>query len=133
MINPNYIKQIALMQTKINGKQPTSNSLKVSDVIAESAEKHLHVTNYRFLSILRTMVDDESNSDIIRWNNKDEDHGFTVLDTTRLEETLKKYFLRPNTNSFVRQLNLYGFHKKGKQLGTSTQFFNANFVKDDIE
>lgn len=51
-----------------------------------------HTPNYRFLSILRCMVDTESNAEIIRWNEPGDDHGFTIVNISRLEELLEKYF-----------------------------------------
>ena len=85
-----------------------------------------------FLLTLYQMVDDESTNDIIRWNDPTEENGFKITDTSKLVSLLDTYYKKPNYNSFVRQLNLYCFYKKGKQSGISTNFFNQHFVRGDV-
>ncbi|KAG8901482.1 stress-responsive transcription factor hsf1 [Tulasnella sp. 403] len=63
-----------------------------------------------FLNKLYSMVNDPETDDLIRWS--DEGDSFFVPNHERFgRELLPKYFKHSNFPSFVRQLNMYGFHK----------------------
>ncbi|OAX35151.1 hypothetical protein K503DRAFT_697431 [Rhizopogon vinicolor AM-OR11-026] len=63
-----------------------------------------------FLQKLYEMVNDPSDHDLIRWS--DAGDSFFVLDQERFaSEVLGRWFKHKNFSSFVRQLNMYGFHK----------------------
>ncbi|EAU80641.1 transcription factor Hsf1 [Coprinopsis cinerea okayama7 len=63
-----------------------------------------------FLQKLYEMVNDPKNSDLIRWS--DTGDSFFVLDHERFaHDVLGRWFKHRNFSSFVRQLNMYGFHK----------------------
>ncbi|TFK46680.1 hypothetical protein OE88DRAFT_1638057 [Heliocybe sulcata] len=63
-----------------------------------------------FLQKLYEMVNDHSNNDLIRWSETGD--SFFVLDHDRFaKEVLGRWFKHQNFSSFVRQLNMYGFHK----------------------
>ncbi|EPQ57815.1 hypothetical protein GLOTRDRAFT_35481 [Gloeophyllum trabeum ATCC 11539] len=63
-----------------------------------------------FLQKLYEMVNDPTNNDLIRW--ADAGDSFFVLDHERFaREVLGRWFKHQNFSSFVRQLNMYGFHK----------------------
>ncbi|KAL1741657.1 HSF-type DNA-binding-domain-containing protein [Schizophyllum fasciatum] len=56
------------------------------------------------------MVNDPKNQALIRWS--DAGDSFFVLDHERFaREVLGRWFKHQNFSSFVRQLNMYGFHK----------------------
>ncbi|RXW24193.1 hypothetical protein EST38_g1636 [Candolleomyces aberdarensis] len=88
-----------------------------------------------FLQKLYEMVNDPKNSDLIRWS--DAGDSFFVLDHERFaHDVLGRWFKHRNFSSFVRQLNMYGFHKiPHLQQGvlksdTETEYWNfahANF------
>lgn len=63
-----------------------------------------------FILKLWTMVNDPSNEDYIQWTPDGE--SFKVLSKENFEKVvLPKYFKHSNYSSFVRQLNMYGWHK----------------------
>ncbi|TRM61251.1 hypothetical protein BD626DRAFT_501923 [Schizophyllum amplum] len=63
-----------------------------------------------FLQKLHEMVNDPKNEALIRWS--DTGDSFFVLDHERFaREVLGRWFKHQNFSSFVRQLNMYGFHK----------------------
>ncbi|KAI7873296.1 HSF-type DNA-binding-domain-containing protein [Mucor mucedo] len=56
------------------------------------------------------MVDDETTQDLITWTGSGDQ--FTVFNNTEFSRTvLPRYFKHCNWSSFVRQLNMYDFHK----------------------
>ncbi|KAF4614530.1 hypothetical protein D9613_002455 [Agrocybe pediades] len=82
------------------------------------------------------MVNDPNNAELIRWSEAGD--SFFVLDHERFaHEVLGRWFKHRNFSSFVRQLNMYGFHKiphlqQGvlKSDSQETEFWNfahANF------
>ncbi|KAG9308399.1 hypothetical protein JVU11DRAFT_11887 [Chiua virens] len=62
------------------------------------------------LIFIKRMVNDPADQDLIRWS--DTGDSFFVLDQERFaSEVLGRWFKHKNFSSFVRQLNMYGFHK----------------------
>ena len=63
-----------------------------------------------FLSKLYDILNDINYNEIISWNK--EGTGIIIKNTIALcQSVLPKYYNHHNYSSFVRQLNLYGFHK----------------------
>ncbi|XP_059354345.1 heat shock factor protein 2-like [Carassius carassius] len=63
-----------------------------------------------FLTKLWTLVEDSDTNEFICWSQ--EGNSFLVLDEQRFaKEILPKFFKHNNMASFIRQLNMYGFHK----------------------
>ncbi|KIM58565.1 hypothetical protein SCLCIDRAFT_1218516 [Scleroderma citrinum Foug A] len=89
-----------------------------------------------FLQKLYEMVNDPAD-DLIKWS--DTGDSFFVLDQERFaNEVLGRWFKHKNFSSFVRQLNMYGFHKiPHLQQGvlrseSETEFWNfehPNFIR----
>ncbi|KAF9792162.1 hypothetical protein BJ322DRAFT_18106 [Thelephora terrestris] len=92
-----------------------------------------------FLQKLYQILNDEENSNVISWTA--EGDSFTVLDHERFaREVIAKWFKHNKWTSFVRQLNMYGFHKvqhlqqgvlKGDSEIETHQFEHPNFRRDN--
>ncbi|KAF9435694.1 stress-responsive transcription factor hsf1 [Entomortierella beljakovae] len=91
-----------------------------------------------FLTKLYNMVNDEASNSLIKWS--DDGQSFIVLRHVDFaKEVLPKFFKHNNFSSFVRQLNMYGFHKvphlqQGVLLPDSDseqwEFSNPHFQKN---
>jgi len=85
-----------------------ANELK-SGLQKADAQKKKHIPP--FVLKLWSFLNEDRNSDLIRWT--EEGTAFTVLDEDEFARTLiPELFKHNNYASFVRQLNMYGFHKK---------------------
>lgn len=94
-----------------------------------------------FLSKLYDILNSENSaySKIIRWNK--EGDGIIISDANKLSKIiLPKYYKHQNYSSFVRQLNMYGFHKTKdfsedniKEEEYKSQKFNKKCTKDEIK
>jgi heat shock transcription factor len=74
---------------------------------------------------LRSFLDNNKNENLIRWS--DDGNSFIVLDEDEFARTLiPELFKHNNYASFVRQLNMYGFHKK---VGLSDNSMKASETK----
>ncbi|OJD12256.1 hypothetical protein AJ78_07114 [Emergomyces pasteurianus Ep9510] len=79
-----------------------------------------------FVQKLRSFLDESKNTDLIRWS--DDGNSFIVLDEDEFAKTLiPELFKHNNYASFVRQLNMYGFHKK---VGLSDNSMRASERKN---
>ncbi|GAA6016103.1 hypothetical protein JCM11491_000669 [Sporobolomyces phaffii] len=92
-----------------------------------------------FLNKLFTMVSDPTTDDLIRWS--DDGDSFLVPSADKFgKELLPRFFKHSNFGSFVRQLNMYGFHKvphltqgvlksDGGESPELLEFTNPNFAR----
>ncbi|KAJ1724179.1 Heat shock transcription factor [Coemansia erecta] len=71
---------------------------------------HRNITVTPFLNKLYSMVDDSASDDLIGWS--DDGNSFIVYRHEDFaKDVLPRFFKHSNFSSFVRQLNMYGFHK----------------------
>ncbi|KAF2263935.1 hypothetical protein CC78DRAFT_544633 [Lojkania enalia] len=78
-----------------------------------------------FVQKLSSFLDESKNENLIRWS--DDGNSFIVLDEDEFARTLiPELFKHNNYASFVRQLNMYGFHKK---VGLSDNSMKASETK----
>ncbi|KAF1947139.1 hypothetical protein EJ02DRAFT_175222 [Clathrospora elynae] len=78
-----------------------------------------------FVQKLNSFLDNNKNENLIRWS--DDGNSFIVLDEDEFARTLiPELFKHNNYASFVRQLNMYGFHKK---VGLSDNSMRASETK----
>ncbi|KAJ2082503.1 Heat shock transcription factor [Coemansia sp. RSA 988] len=83
----------------------------MSGVMSRRASSlHRNITVTPFLNKLYSMVDDRASDDLIRWSAGG--NSFVVVRHEDFaKEVLPRFFKHSNFSSFVRQLNMYGFHK----------------------
>jgi len=79
---------------------------------------------------LRYANQQESKQGTVRWTPAGD--AFVIENLYNFGLTLPKYFKTKNYASFVRQLNMYDFHKVKNKSG-AIQFKNPNFQRDKIE
>lgn len=67
------------------------------------------VVQTAFIHKLYNMLEDRSIQHLITWSNTNE--SFVMSPSNEFSKVLAQYFKHTNISSFVRQLNMYGFHK----------------------
>lgn len=83
-----------------------------------------------FLLTTYRMLEDKENAQVIRWQK--DGNSFVITGIEEFVKILPKYFKTRNYSSFVRQLNLYNFHKIKNQEGL-IEFGHEQFRKGAIE
>ncbi|KTW30555.1 uncharacterized protein T551_01838 [Pneumocystis jirovecii RU7] len=91
-----------------------------------------------FLNKLYNMVSDSASDTLIKWSASGE--SFLVLRPEQVaKHILPRFFKHHNFSSFVRQLNMYGFHKvphlqhgvlESDSPNEILEFSNPNFLRD---
>ena len=72
----------------------------------------------------------EKHNGIIKWNTSG--NSFFVTNTEEFIKILPKYFKTKNYSSFVRQLNMYDFHKIKNDEGYN-EFKHILFKRDQVD
>ncbi|PIA98004.1 Transcription factor SFL1 [Cercospora beticola] len=83
-----------------NSSQPTG---------AAAAAQQPKVVQTAFIHKLYNMLEDQSIQHLISWSSTNE--SFVMSPSSEFSKVLAQYFKHTNISSFVRQLNMYGFHK----------------------
>ncbi|KAI9294960.1 winged helix DNA-binding domain-containing protein [Neoconidiobolus thromboides FSU 785] len=114
----------------ITTKKNSNNGLKPS----------LRSNQNTFVHKLGTLINDPNIQDSIYWNT--DGRSFTVKNIDKFSKTvLPLHFKHNNFSSFIRQLNMYGFHKvnrspRGHRSDPAFQtweFSHKLFVRDKLE
>ncbi|KAI9725317.1 MAG: hypothetical protein M1828_003332 [Chrysothrix sp. TS-e1954] len=76
---------------------------------AASSQTQPKVVQTAFIHKLYNMLEDQSIQHLISWSSSNE--SFLISPSNEFSKVLASYFKHTNISSFVRQLNMYGFHK----------------------
>lgn len=96
------------------------------------------VVQTAFIHKLYSMLEDKSIEHLISWSNNGD--SFVMSPSNEFSKVLAQYFKHTNISSFVRQLNMYGFHKVSDVFHTGSsesalwefRHGNGNFKKGDL-
>ncbi|KAL3421000.1 HSF-type DNA-binding protein [Phlyctema vagabunda] len=93
------------------GDQPSTGSLAGPSAAAAAAAgaQQPKVVQTAFIHKLYNMLEDQSIQHLISWSTSAE--SFVMSPSNDFSKVLSQYFKHTNISSFVRQLNMYGFHK----------------------
>lgn len=91
-----------------------------------------------FVQKLYELLNDPASRPFAEWSSRHAGHAFVVWDPVKFAATvLPRYFKHSNFCSFVRQLNIYGFHKLPSDAGCVFQHElfreNAPFLLTKIQ
>lgn len=87
-------------------------------VAAAAAISQPKIVQTAFIHKLYNMLEDQSITNLIAWAPSND--SFVMSPSNEFSKVLAQYFKHTNISSFVRQLNMYGFHK------VSDVFHNGN-------
>ncbi|KAK3113204.1 Flocculation suppression protein [Teratosphaeriaceae sp. CCFEE 6253] len=76
---------------------------------AAAAVQQPKIVQTAFIHKLYNMLEDQSIQSLIAWSSSNE--SFVMSPSSDFSKVLAQYFKHTNISSFVRQLNMYGFHK----------------------
>jgi hypothetical protein len=96
------------------------------------------VVQTAFIHKLYNMLEDRSIQHLISWSGTNE--SFVMSPSNEFSKVLAQYFKHTNISSFVRQLNMYGFHKVSDVFHTGSpdstlwefKHGNGSFKKGDL-
>ncbi|PGH13597.1 hypothetical protein AJ79_03590 [Helicocarpus griseus UAMH5409] len=105
---------------------------------AAAAAQQPKVVQTAFIHKLYSMLQDPSIQHLISWSSTNE--SFVMSPSQDFSKVLSQYFKHTNVSSFVRQLNMYGFHKVSDVFHTGSpdsqmwefKHGNGNFKKGDV-
>ena len=105
---------------------------------AAGASQGPKVVQTAFIHKLYSMLEDKTIQHLISWSNTNE--SFVMSPSNEFSKVLAQYFKHTNISSFVRQLNMYGFHKVSDVFHTGSpesalwefKHGNGSFKKGDL-
>ncbi|RMD42999.1 hypothetical protein DV735_g2082, partial [Chaetothyriales sp. CBS 134920] len=120
-----------------NGTIPASNS-GGAPLGSPGGAQGPKVVQTAFIHKLYSMLEDRSIQHLISWSNNND--SFVMSPSSDFSKVLAQYFKHTNISSFVRQLNMYGFHKVSDVFHTGSaesaqwefKHGNGSFKKGDL-
>ncbi|KAF3025799.1 hypothetical protein E8E14_014605 [Neopestalotiopsis sp. 37M] len=121
-----------------NDQHSASNAMPAPVVAAQAVHHQTKIVQTAFIHKLYNMLEDQSIRHLISWSNSNE--SFVVSPSQEFSKVLATYFKHTNISSFVRQLNMYGFHKVSDVFATGNpetvlwefKHGNGNFKRGDL-
>ena len=92
-----------------NSSSATSTSGTGANHALPASTPGAKTTNTIFIHKLYNILEDKDLEDLIWWSSSGQ--SFFIKPTEKFSKALATYFKHTNITSFVRQLNIYGFHK----------------------
>ena len=95
------------------------------------------VNQAAFIHKLYSMLEDDSIKHLITWTPSNT--SFVISPGEEFSKVLAQYFKHTNPSSFVRQLNMYGFHKVNDSFNNTSgsenqwEFKHTSFKRGDVE
>ncbi|KAI1751210.1 hypothetical protein F4782DRAFT_199295 [Xylaria castorea] len=118
-----------MLSNQTNGSLDEHDNIELLEEKAQRAKREAQTKRKQippFVQKLNSFLEDGKNTELIRWSDKGD--SFIVLDEDEFAKTLiPELFKHNNYASFVRQLNMYGFHKK---VGLSDNSMKASERKN---
>ena len=112
-----------------NKENKVENKIELEEEEPFKKDKYKKKGEYpNFLLKLYQILENESYKDIIHWT---EDGKYFIISNLHdfTENVLPKYYKHNNYSSFIRQLNMYDFHKK-KSGQNEHVFHHQNFIRN---
>ncbi|KAL8837611.1 MAG: hypothetical protein Q9170_002454 [Blastenia crenularia] len=105
---------------------------------AATSSQQPKVVQTAFIHKLYNMLEDSNIRNLISWSSNNE--SFVMSPSADFSKVLSQYFKHTNISSFVRQLNMYGFHKVSDVFHTGSpdsalwefKHGNGNFRRGDL-
>ncbi|KAI0124927.1 HSF-type DNA-binding-domain-containing protein [Xylariales sp. AK1849] len=122
-----------------NDQPVTLNSMSMpAPAVAAAAVHQPKIVQTAFIHKLYNMLEDASIQHLISWSQSNE--SFVMSPSHDFSKVLATYFKHTNVSSFVRQLNMYGFHKVSDVFHTGSpetalwefKHGNGNFKRGDL-
>ncbi|KAI0203118.1 HSF-type DNA-binding-domain-containing protein [Astrocystis sublimbata] len=117
---------------------PTIPSSTSAPAAAAAAVHQPKIVQTAFIHKLYNMLEDPNIQHLISWSQSSE--SFVMSPSQDFSKVLAQYFKHTNVSSFVRQLNMYGFHKVSDVFHTGNpetalwefKHGNGNFRRGDL-
>ncbi|CAM1509196.1 Fc.00g029350.m01.CDS01 [Cosmosporella sp. VM-42] len=115
-----------------------SNNMPAPPPAAAAAVHQPKIVQTAFIHKLYNMLEDPNIQHLISWSASAE--SFVMSPSADFSKVLSQYFKHTNISSFVRQLNMYGFHKERDVFHTGNpdttlwefKHGNGNFKRGDL-
>ncbi|KAK3315064.1 HSF-type DNA-binding-domain-containing protein [Apodospora peruviana] len=137
-VNVNGLSERQQTSSTQNDQLSADNIIMPAPAAAAAAVHQPKIVQTAFIHKLYNMLEDKGIQHLISWTPTSE--SFVMQPSHEFSKVLAQYFKHTNISSFVRQLNMYGFHKvsdvfhHGQPDATLWEFKhgNGNFKRGDL-